>query len=94
MTDPRQPARDLFWDDHDPGTYQCPGCGRGRDEVTSFHVHHMDGDKENWARSNLVGLCPRCHLGDEHELDIQGSLGPTQPRGLTPEQPRCLTPGP
>ena len=94
MTDPRQPARDFFWDQHDAGSYRCPGCGRGRESAGSFHVHHLDGDKQNNDPNNLVGLCPRCHLGEEHQLDVDGELGPDQPYGTGPEQPSGLTPGP
>lgn len=93
MSDDREPARQLYWRDRNPSSYRCPGCGRGRDQVSAFHVHHLDGDKQNHDESNLVALCPTCHLGDEHDLDVDDpSLQPPQPRSLDPPQPRSLTP--
>jgi len=75
--DPREGARELFWDLHEAGSYSCPGCGRGRDETTSMHVHHIDGNPTNHSRENLVALCHQCHLGGEHGLDIDDPrLGP------------------
>lgn len=66
----RQPARDVFWDLHDANRYSCPGCGATRDQTTSMHVHHRDGNPHNHSRENLVALCRSCHLGGEHGLDV------------------------
>lgn len=79
-TNVREPARDVFWELHDAGNYACPGCGRGRDDVQSFHVHHLDGDATNHTRDNLVALCPTCHLGGEHDRRLPDST--TEPPGV------------
>ena len=44
---------------------RCQRCGwvcdgSSRDQV--LQVHHWDMKPENNTRSNLVALCPRCHL--------------------------------
>jgi 5-methylcytosine-specific restriction endonuclease McrA len=57
----RADHRDRFWGDHDKSDYQCPGCGRGSDEVTRFEVHHRDGDVHNGDTDNLIALCRSCH---------------------------------
>jgi 5-methylcytosine-specific restriction endonuclease McrA len=69
-TDPRQGARDVFWELHDSKGYTCPGCGASREETTAMHVHHLDGNPRNNSRGNLVALCNQCHLGGVHDLDV------------------------
>ena len=44
-------------------TAECEICGEerrteGRDGI---YVHHIDGDRDNNAESNLMMVCPRCH---------------------------------
>lgn len=68
--DPRQSSRNTFWDLHDGERYRCPGCGASAEETVAFHVHHLDGNKHNDSRHNLAGLCNQCHLGGEHEYDV------------------------
>jgi hypothetical protein len=34
-------------------------------------VHHIDGDKYNCSKYNLIALCQRCHL----KLDLEKHLG-------------------
>ncbi|WP_092817591.1 HNH endonuclease [Halopenitus malekzadehii] len=95
MSDPRSQGRSLFWRDRDPGRYRCPGCGRGRGDVQSFHVHHLDGNKENNTESNLVALCSSCHLGGEHDLDVgDPRLQPPSPFGTEPPKARVSPPSP
>jgi 5-methylcytosine-specific restriction endonuclease McrA len=95
MTDPRASGRALFWRDRDPGRYRCPGCGRGRNDVRTFHVHHLDGNKENNDESNLVALCPSCHLGGEHGLNIDDPrIQPPSPSGTEPPKPTASPPSP
>ncbi|WEL29867.1 HNH endonuclease signature motif containing protein [Haloferax volcanii] len=93
MTDPRATGREKFWQHRDPGRYRCPGCGCGRSEVQSFHVHHLDGNKENNDESNLVALCSSCHLGGEHNLDVDDPrLQPPSPSGTGPPKPSISRP--
>ena len=86
----RQPARDTFWKLHDATRYSCPGCGRSRSETTSMHVHHRDGNPRNHSRDNLIALCRKCHLGGEHDLDVDDprltkpSVTASRPTGSTP----------
>jgi hypothetical protein len=41
--------------------HRCAICGGERP-----HVHHIDGDPSNNDPSNLIPLCPNCHLTDQH----------------------------
>lgn len=90
--DVRKGARELFWDLHDARSYRCPGCGSAREETTSIHVHHLDGNPANNARDNLVALCNQCHLGGEHGLDVDDPRL-TPPSGRTP-RPTVSAPRP
>jgi 5-methylcytosine-specific restriction endonuclease McrA len=63
----RECDRDRFWGEHDIDEYHCPNCGRGRAEVESFEVHHVDENPANGEIENLVALCQSCHW-DEHGM--------------------------
>jgi hypothetical protein len=42
--------------------FECERCKRSYIENKSLlHTHHLDGDKENNERWNLVCLCADCH---------------------------------
>ncbi len=71
--------RERFWNEHDIDEYECPGCGRQRDEVEQFDVHHIDGNPGNGDLDNLVGLCQSCHH-DRHGIE------PGKQRGHWSEQ--------
>lgn len=53
--------RNRYWSEYDIEEYRCPDCGRGRDEVRRFELHHKDGNPRNGARDNLIGVCQTCH---------------------------------
>ena len=36
--------------------------GGGKETKIVLTVHHIDGDKKNNSRHNLIALCARCHL--------------------------------
>ena len=42
---------------------RCGGCdlAEWRDRPITLELEHKDGDRSNWARENLVFLCPNCH---------------------------------
>jgi 5-methylcytosine-specific restriction endonuclease McrA len=42
--------------------YACRVCGATTDE-SDLHVHHVDWDRANNRRKNLVTLCQDCHQG-------------------------------
>lgn len=48
----------------DDAGWQCEHCGHDHDPEAGYclTVHHLDGDKSNCTRQNLVALCQRCHL--------------------------------
>lgn len=55
-------ARERFWGEHDTQSYQCPDCGRGRDELRDgFEMYHKDGNVYDNRIDNLIGLCRPCH---------------------------------
>lgn len=58
---------------------QCPGCGRDFSTADRVDVHHRDGDPTNGTPDNLRVRCRRCHLGDEHDRDVEPA-GPSRPR--------------
>jgi len=41
--------------------YYCRICGEKETECNKLHVHHIDYDKSNNDRSNLISLCNSCH---------------------------------
>jgi 5-methylcytosine-specific restriction endonuclease McrA len=63
----READRERYWNSHDKDAYECPGCGRQRDEVERFEVHHIDEHPANGSMDNLVALCRNCHW-DEHGI--------------------------
>jgi hypothetical protein len=50
--------RDTLLDEYD---HRCAVCGGDRP-----HVHHIDEDATHNELSNLLPLCPNCHLRDQH----------------------------
>lgn len=91
----RSHARAQFWAGRPKGAYRCPGCDRTRNEVVTIDVHHRDGNAENNDPSNLVALCRRCHLGEQHDRPVDDSaLEAPTPSSIDPRTPRNPTPGP
>lgn len=43
--------------------YKCYECGisKWKDMPISLQIHHIDGNKRNNLKENLVYLCPNCH---------------------------------
>lgn len=47
--------------------YRCRECGSPQDEWTQpLPVHHIDEDKLNTNKENLITLCPICHGRTHH----------------------------
>jgi 5-methylcytosine-specific restriction endonuclease McrA len=87
--------RERYWAGRSKADYRCPVCGRGPNETVAIDVHHQDGNPQNGAPDNLIGLCRRCHLQKKHERDgPHGAppFGPEQPRGTAPREPTDLSP--
>lgn len=58
----RKIARELYWEENDRETYQCPDCDRTEDEILGkFEVHHKNGEAMDNRPENHVGLCRLCH---------------------------------
>ena len=58
----RRLAREMFWNDHDRETYECPDCGRAESESAGrFEVHHSNGSPLDNREENRVALCRLCH---------------------------------
>lgn len=57
----RKEHREKYWNENDKQSYNCPDCGRGKDEVSEFHVHHLDENPRNGRLDNLLALCKECH---------------------------------
>ena len=50
--------KDALLDEYD---HRCAVCGGDRP-----HIHHIDEDATHNELSNLLPLCPNCHLRDQH----------------------------
>lgn len=83
--DYRDRHRDRVWDER--AGERCPCCGRPTDSTERVDVHHRDGDPTNGHPDNLRKRCKRCHLGGEHDRDIDTTPGPSGPRS-GPSRPR------
>ncbi len=64
---PRDGHTEAYWEAHDKETYNCPRCGRAKEKVRRFEVHHKDTNPRNGDMGNLVGLCLSCHR-EEHSI--------------------------
>ena len=56
---------------------QCERCGHPHDPKAGYAltIHHLDNDKSNCAKWNLVALCQRCHLHIQGKVEMsQGWL--------------------
>ncbi len=52
--------------------YLCMMCGRHQDEFNRSHdIHHIDGDKDNCNKENLICLCHRHHTIIEKSGKVQ-----------------------
>lgn len=58
-------------DDH-----ECQICGSSED----LHVHHIDGNHDNWSKDNVITVCESCH-DDLHE-----TVTKPLPEGVTVSQ--------
>ncbi len=41
--------------------HSCMGCGLKFTSLERIHLHHVDGNHDNWKRENLVALHESCH---------------------------------
>jgi 5-methylcytosine-specific restriction endonuclease McrA len=41
--------------------HTCQWCGKHQSDSGTLHVHHIDYQKTNNAKSNLISLCRTCH---------------------------------
>ncbi|GGM64379.1 5-methylcytosine-specific restriction endonuclease McrA [Halarchaeum rubridurum] len=93
--DARDQARRQYWQGRSRRSWRCPRCGRSYGEVDRVDVHHRDGNPHNNSPENLVALCKRCHIGGEHNREVDDDhLTPPSPGYLGPPRPRNLGPGP
>ena len=65
--------------------WKCRKCGRTRDikKRIILTVHHIDGDSDNHAESNLICLCSRCHLEAQRILQAQYKYKQKEEHGQT-----------
>lgn len=49
--------------------YTCKLCGEIQNKST-FHIHHIDYDKQNCNPNNLITLCRKCHTKTNFNRDI------------------------
>ena len=56
--------------DRDNHTCQNPDCYKTEDELgETLCVHHIDYDKMNCLKENLISLCLKCHLKTNYNRD-------------------------
>ncbi len=59
----------------------CELCGFNRarrDGRSVIQVDHIDGNHNNWSRSNLRALCPNCHAVDSEHFMFYGRKHSTE----------------
>jgi hypothetical protein len=50
--------------------YRCQECNMSQDELGySLHVHHIDYNKSNNNKNNLISLCNSCHMQTNFDRD-------------------------
>lgn len=63
---------DIFYDTNfrlsivEEQNYICAICGANLKDINA-HLHHINYDKQNCRKDNLVFLCPRCHGKTNYE---------------------------
>ncbi|SEH40108.1 hypothetical protein SAMN05192561_101591 [Halopenitus malekzadehii] len=58
----RKIAREMYWEKHERGAYECPDCGRQEEQLlNTFEVHHKDGQPMDNRPENHIALCRPCH---------------------------------
>lgn len=50
--------------------YICQKCFKNCEDGISPHAHHIDANKKNNKTTNLVTLCPSCHM-NLHRLGLE-----------------------
>ena len=52
---------------------KCERCKHPHDPEHGYAltIHHLDNDKSNCAKWNLVALCQRCHLHIQGKVEIR-----------------------
>lgn len=51
----------------------CALCGRNLEEIYP-HLHHINYNKKDCSKDNLVFLCPRCHGKTNHQRHLWQSI--------------------
>ena len=57
----------------DEYSHRCAVCGGDRP-----HIHHIDENASNNTATNLLPLCPNCHLKDQHNPTRRVEIGKLQ----------------
>jgi len=50
----------------DPFPKHCQFCGTHINDLSRLEVHHIDKNRNNNEKSNLIVLCPSCHKKADH----------------------------
>lgn len=81
----RDRDRKRTWQERAGG--RCPRCGRSYDDVERADVHHNDGNASNGSPDNLRKRCKNCHLGGEHDRELDSPRSPPGLRRRGPSGP-------
>jgi hypothetical protein len=58
----RKIAREMYWEENDKSSYNCPDCGRAEEEIEgTLQVHHLSETPYDNRLDQLIGLCGFCH---------------------------------
>jgi 5-methylcytosine-specific restriction endonuclease McrA len=64
---PKEWTYQLRWEVRARDNYECQICELKQEKDSNiFHVHHIDYNKQNCKKGNLITLCPSCHVRTNH----------------------------
>lgn len=63
--------------------HTCAICGMSFIDEEQVHLHHMDGNHDNWKKSNLIAVHQSCH--QYHHMSKPDCREPDAPKGARPD---------
>lgn len=64
--------REIVFSERGRQCEQCSWQAERKDSVVPTQIHHIDGDRTNNTRENLIVLCPNCHSLTDKFMNYAG----------------------